>query len=583
MEIREILENSIKTALLSLQIPTLRSEQVDKVQMPQISLEHPEDVTHGDYSTNISMVLAKAVAQNPRELAGKIVAEILERLPKEILKVEVAGPGFINFFLAPEFFISQTKEILKGGKKFGTGKALKGQKVLLEKSAPNLFKPFHVGHFLNLTIGESLSRIFAFSGAKVISVAYPSDVSLGASKAVWAIINKKLQDNLTINVLGECYAYGTKMYDEDEKIKQEIIEINKKINAKESGAVWNVYKNGRNLSLKYFKDITKRLDSKFSSYFYESDAGIIGKKIVEENIGKLFEKSEGAVIFKGEEYGLHTRVFITSQGLPVYEAKDIGLIKMKFKKYNPDVSLVITDVEQKQYFEVIKKVATLIHGSWGEKSAYWQHGRMSFEGGDISSRYGNVPLAEDLIEEVKKRVLQKISSVDKKSFVEAGNTLIEQIALSGLRYSLLRSSPGKNIIFDFDKSISFEGDSGPYLQYSYARAKSILRKAKEQRVKSKIDPSQIKSQFDGASITMLEKLLYRFPEVVERAGKEYSPHYIATYLIELSSSFNNFYANGKIVDKADKNSPYKVALTEAFSIVLKNGLNLLGIQAPEKM
>ena len=572
--IRNILENSIKTALWELKI--------DKSN-PVINLEHPEDLSHGDYSTNIAMVLAKQVAQNPRELAEKIVAEIKERLPKEISKIEVAGPGFINFYLSGEFFVLQNKEILKAGKRFGLNKSLKGKKILVEKSSPNLFKPFHIGHLLNITIGESLTRILSFSGAKVISIAYPSDISLGASKTIWALIDRKLQNKMTINVLGECYVYGTKKYDEDEKAKQEIIEINKKINNKEAGDVWNIYKKGRDLSLKYFKDITARLDSKFAGYFYESEAGVLGKKIVEKYIGKFFEKSEGAVIFKGEEYGLHTRVFITSQNLPVYEAKDIGLISLKFKKYNPDISLVITDVEQKQYFEVIKKVATLIYGDWGEKSMYWQHGRMQFEGGNISSRYGNVPLAEDFIDEVKKGVSKKMASVEKKSSIKGSDELIENITLAGLRYSFLRSSPGKNIIFDFDKSISFEGDSGPYLQYSYARAKSILRKAKEEGVKSKVDPSQIKNAFDGASTTVLEKLLYRFQEIVERAGNEYSPHYIATYLIELASSFNSFYATGKIVDKKDAKSPYKVALTEAFSIVLKNGLNLLGIQAPEKM
>jgi len=575
MEIKEVIIGSIKTALFSLKI--------DDSKIKEIGLEHPEDISHGDYSTNVAMVLSKLVAQNPRELAEKVVAEILERKPKEIEKIEVAGPGFINFYLSKDFFENKTKEIIKLGKKFGKNKSLKGQKILVEKSAPNLFKPFHVGHLLNITIGESLTRIFNFSGSKVIPIAYPSDVSLGASKTVWAIMDKKIEDKMTINALGECYAYGTKRYDEDEKIKKEIIDINKKINAKEFGVIWNVYKKGRDLSLKYFKDITARLESKFSGYIYESDAGVLGKKIVEGYIGKLFEKSEGAVIFKGEDYGLHTRVFITSQGLPVYEAKDIGLIKLKFKKYKPDISLVITDVEQKQYFEVIKKVATLIYGEWGEKSMYWQHGRMHFEGGNISSRYGNVPLAEDLINEVKKKVYEKMNSVEKKSSIKEDDSLVEHIAMSSLRYSFLRSSPGKNIIFDFDKSVSFEGDSGPYLQYSYARAKSILRKAKVEKIKSKVSSSQIKSQFDGSSISILEKLLYRFPEVVERAGEEYSPHYIASYLIEISSAFNNFYGNNKIVDKADLSSPYKVALTEAFSEVLKNGLNLLGIFAPEKM
>ncbi|MBU6371040.1 MAG: arginine--tRNA ligase [Patescibacteria group bacterium] len=542
-----------------------------------IVLEHPADLAHGDYSTNVAMVLAKQLKQNPRELAQKIADEINTNKPKEVTAVEVAGAGFINFRLAPEFFAAMTKEILKQKEKFGRGTGLKGKKILLEKSAPNLFKPFHVGHLLNLSIGESLSRILAASGAKVVPVAYPSDISLGASKAVWAVMQKKLANAMTVDNLGDAYVYGTKMYDEDEAVKRNIDEINKEIYEKKSGSALAVYEKGRDICLAYFKRITKRLGSKFDGYFFESEAGRLGKKIVEKHLGGIFENGEnGAIIFPGEKYGLHTRVFITSAGLPVYEAKDIGLIELKFKKYHPDRSLVITDVEQKQYFEVIKKAATLVFGEWGERSSYWQHGRMHFAGGSISSRYGNVPLAEDLIDMVKGKVSEKMSSVEKKSRVAADDRLVEDIALAGLRYSFLRTGVGKNIIFDFDKSLSFEGDSGPYLQYSYARSRSVLRKAKDEGIKADV---KRKIGEPGA----LEKLLYRFPEIVRRAGEEFAPHHIATYLVELASAWNSFYANNTIADKADAGAPYKVALASAFATVMRNGLDLLAIAAPERM
>ena len=189
--------------------------------------------------------------------------------------------------------------------------------------------------------------------------------------------------------------------------------------------------------------------------------------------------------------------------------------------------------------------------------------------------------AISLLNDIKEKVAEKMSDriMDQKEKDET----IQQIAVGALKYSILKQVNGKDIIFDFDKSISFEGDSGPYLQYSYARAKSILRKAKEEKIPSLFKFWPKAKISDKREITELEKMLYRFPEIVERAGVEYSPHYIATYLIELSSSFNNFYGKGRIVDKADVESPYKVALTESFSIVLKNGLSLLGIQAPEKM
>ena len=154
--------------------------------------------------------------------------------------------------------------------------------------------------------------------------------------------------------------------------------------------------------------------------------------------------------------------------------------------------------------------------------------------------------------------------------------IAEIVAVGALKYSILKQAAGGDIIFDFDKSISFEGDSGPYLQYSYVRAKSVLEKAKDENVKAKIN----KGDSDGS---VLEKMLLRFTEVVERAGREYSPHYLAIYLTELASAFSTFYAEGKIVDKTDAKSPYKIALTQAFSVVMKSGLNLLGIKVPEKM
>lgn len=522
-------------------------------------IEFPGELSHGDFATNAALVAAKAAGMNPLELAEKIVNEL--GIIENVSKIDIAGPGFINFHLSRGYFSGVVSKVDDG---FGKNHSLKNKKILIEKSAPNLFKPFHVGHLLNLSIGESLSRLMRFSGGTVMDVAYPSDISLGVAKAVWAIIDAGIENELTIHALGECYVYGTQKYDEDEKIKERIIEINKKLNAKVEGVEWSVYQKGRELNLAYFKEITTRLGSEFSGYFFESESGAAGKEIVEKNVGDIFEKSDGAIIFPGEKYGLHTRVFLTAAGLAVYETKDIGLLKLKFETYTPDVSLVFTDVEQKQYFEVIKKVAELINPEWAEKSTYWQHGRLRLEGGKISSRYGNVPLAEDLIEKVKEIILEK-----KPGTVFA---VAEQIAQAALKYAFLKSSSGKNVIFDFEQSVSIEGDSGPYLQYSYARAKSVLEKAGD---KNKAPESAPESAPD------FERLLVRFPAIVERAAKEYEPHYVTTYLTELAGAFNSWYAREKII--GSENECYKLALVRAFAQAMKNGLWLLGIEAPEKM
>ncbi len=567
--IRDVLEKSIKTALWSLKI--------EESKVSKINLEHPEELTHGDYSSNIAMVLAKQVSQNPRELAEKIVAEILERKPKELLKAEVAGPGFINFYLSPEFFILQTKEVLKVESKFGLNKNLKGEKTVIEYTDPNPFKEFHIGHLMSNSIGEAIARITEANGAKVIRACYQGDVGLHVAKAIWGM--KNIIGNIKeASDLGKAYMLGSTSYERDERIKREIIEINKEIYNHSNKEVEKLYKSGRKISLKYFESMYKIFGTKFDNYFFESETGDFGKKIVEENIGKIFERGDNnSVIFRGENYGLHTRVFINSEGLPTYEAKELGLAKIKFNKTKYNKSIVITGNEINEYFKVLLKAMSFVFPELAAKTVHLSHGMLRLPDGKMSSRTGDVITAISLLNDVKMKVLEKMDGrgMTKKEKEQVA----EKVAVGALKYSILKQVNGKDIIFDFDKSISFEGDSGPYLQYSYVRARSILRKAKEEKIK-KIDWKKFSNKNE---VLALEKILYRFREVVERAGNEYSPHYIATYLVELASSFNSFYALGKIVDKNEDESSYKVALTEAFSIVIKEGLNLLGIEVPEKM
>ena len=579
--IRQILENSIKTALWSLQI--------DEAKIPQkISLEHPEDFVNGDYSSNIAMVLAKQVSQNPRELAEKIVAEIKERLPKEIEKISVAGPGFVNFYLSKSFSPDSIKDILKTGEKFGKNENLKNQKIVIEYTDPNPFKEFHIGHLMSNSVGEAISRIVEANGANVKRACYQGDVGLHVAKTIWGF-KKAVSENtaplslkdVDISMWGQAYALGATSFEGNEIAKKEIIELNKIIYSGKDKEINKIYDAGRKASLEYFEEIYKILGTKFDAYFFESKTGGFGKKIVEENMEKgIFEKSDGAVIFKGENYGLHTRVFINSEGLPTYEAKELGLSKIKYDKFKYDKSIVITGNEINDYFKVLLKAMGLVFPELASKTVHLSHGMLRLPTGKMSSRTGKVVTAMSLIEKIEDTIKEKMvgRDIEDKEKVK----IAEEVSVASLKYSILKQLTGKDIIFDFDKSISFEGDSGPYLQYSYARATSVLRKAKEEKI-SKAFSLFNKTKISSTEVTELEKMLYIFPEIVERAGEDYAPNHIATYLIQVASAFNGFYAKGKIVDRDDKLSPYKVAVTEAFTIVLKNGLNLLGIKAPEKM
>lgn len=546
--------------------------ELSGVSLGEVVVEHPADLARGDYATPVALLLGKREGRSPREIAEDLAKKLEAADIEEVEKIEVAGAGFLNFFLTRDFFREQIQKATEFSDEWGKNESLRGKKYLVEKSAPNLFKPFHVGHLLNISIGESLSRLFRHSSAEVVDVAYPSDISLGVAKAVWAIMKKGIGENLSINQIGECYVYGTKMYEEDAIAKQEIDTINRELNLQQEGEAWGIYQRGRELNLGYFDQITKRLGSTFAGHFFESDSGRVGKEVVLEHLGDVFEESEGAIIFRGENYGLHTRVFITSQGLPVYEAKDIGLLKQKFEHYDPDLSVVITDVEQREYFQVIKQAASLINKEWAKRSLYWQHGRLRFAEGKISSRLGNVPLAEDLLEQVKQIVSEKIRNPER--FLEDEMRVInEVVAIGALKYAFLRSGSGKNIIFDFEKSVSLEGDSGPYLQYAHARGCSILEKGSAVVFHSNKIPT---------TPWAIERLLYQFEEVVERAAEEFEPHYVATYLLELASAFNSFYAVERIIDDEEFGA-YKLALTKAFTVTMKNGLYLLGIEAPTKM
>ncbi|MFM2357595.1 MAG: hypothetical protein RJA61_332 [Candidatus Parcubacteria bacterium] len=571
MNIKEKLQQVIKQALQKLGIESAG-----------ISLEFPETLLHGDFSTNIALIEAKKLGKNPKELAEEIKSHLETGSLSEVEKVEIAGPGFINFTLKKEFFAEEIKNILKLDIDYGRSKKLKGQKTIVEYTDPNPFKEFHIGHLMSNTIGETLSRIIEWNGAEVRRACYQGDVGLHVAKALWGIerIKDTKEKNKTeeVKFLGEAYAYGSDQYEQSDDVKKEIQEINKKVFDRTDEKINTLYDWGRKVSLECFEGIYAKLGTKFDFYFFESETGKFGKKVVEENVGKVFEKGDkGAVVFKGENFDskLHTRVFINSEGLPTYEAKELGLAKTKFETYPYERSVVITGNEVNDYFKVLLCALKQIFPDLAEKTVHKSHGMLRLPSGKMSSRKGNVITGEDLISQVEDLVKEKIADRDLDEDIK--KEIAEQVAVGAIKYSILRQSIGRNIIFDFEKSLSFEGDSGPYLQYAHTRANAVLLKAKDVGMAVKTD---VPTEWNTS---VLERMLSRFSDVVERAGEEYAPQYIVTYLTELASVFNAWYAQEKIVDESNPASPYKLALTSAFKVVMKNGLTILGIKTPERM
>ena len=447
---------------------------------------------------------------------------------------------------------------------------------MVEYTDPNPFKVFHIGHLMTNIIGESLSRVCAFSGGEVRRANYQGDVGLHVAKTLWAVEEKGF-DVGSVEELGKAYTYGSAQYEENETATQGIIAMNKRIYAKDPG-VMAVYTKGRETSLAHFEELYKILGTHFDFYFFESEVWEQGKALVEQGFEKgIFEKSDGAVVFPGEKHGLHTRVFLNSAGLPTYEAKELALAKCKFDRYPYNASVIVTANELVGYAPVLLKAMSFVYPDLAQKTRFVLHGLLSLTTGKMSSRKGNVITGESLLNdsialaESKMKYDEGISEEEKKKIATT-------VGVAALKYAILKQAIGKNIIYDTEKSFSFEGDSGPYLQYACVRAQAVLAKADVENEASLLDVGRPKDE----EVSLVERLLYQFPDVVVRSLEEYEPHHILTYLTELAGAFNNYYASTHILGEGDKTA-YRLALTHAVVITLKNGLYLLGMETPERM
>ncbi|KXJ99862.1 MAG: Arginine--tRNA ligase [Parcubacteria bacterium OLB19] len=536
------------------------------------AVEHPAELTHGDYATNVAMVVAKRKGEAPRQVAEQLVAALQDQI-EYVEKIEIAGPGFINFFLSRDFFASEVARVKTLSDAWGRNDNEIGQLVMMEYTSPNLFKPLHIGNLVGNIIGESISRLFEFSGAEVKRINYPSDIGLTVAKGVWGL-KKQGGDPDDIVALGKAYVFGNEAYENVEEAKKDIDDLNKVLYEGSNEELNEIRRIGIATSLRRLAELCGVLGTKFDLQFFESEVSVLGKDTVLQHVGDVFKESEGAIVYEGEKVGLHTRVFLNSKGLPTYEAKDLGNFLTKQKTY-PDwtKSIIITGNEQREYFQVLFAVIKELFTDVTQKDLeHISTGFLTLTTGKMSSRKGNVLTGESLLAEIQNEARIKAENT-RTDDVEA---MTEMVAVAALKYQILRQNPGSNIIFDKEKSLSFEGDSGPYLQYTYARINSVLEKAKQAGL-------ELNTNTYPDAPYEIEKIIYRFPEVIEEALVDRAPHKVVGYLTELAGEFNSFYAHEKIADKEDINAPYKIAIAEAVKTTLENGLWILGIKAPERM
>ena len=552
------------------------------VESPDVELEHPAELEHGDFATNAAMKYGKQLERNPQEFAQVLVEKLSENKPKGVKKIEVAGPGFINFHLSRDFLAKSIKDIDVHDTEFGRNETWSGKQVMVEYTDPNPFKELHAGHLMANAIGEAIARLYEWNGASVVRTCYPGDVGPHVAKAIYGMLQRKDEmpnDDAPlakkVQFLGEAYVEGSRAYDEKSEAKERIDEINKAVYERSENEVMKLYHWGRQVSLDHFEEIYKKLGTSFDQYYFESEVFERGKKIVQDGVEQgVFEQSEGAVVYRGEKHGLHTRVFINSNGLPTYEAKDLGLAFTKFQDYELDESVIVTADEQSSYFQVLFKALEELQSEYANKSLHIPHGMLQTPEGKMSSRKGTVLGGGTVLEDAEQHAKEKIKESDRE--LEDPDKLATQEGVGAVKYAVLKQTPGKNVVFDLDEALSLEGDSGPYLQYTHTRCVSVLAQGKELGLTP--DASN-----PPAEAYELERLLYRFPEVVASAFEDKAPQQLVTYLTDIAGRFNTFYGSERIADTDDEYAPYKLALTEAVRVVLRNGLDILGISAPDRM
>lgn len=536
-----------------------------------VVLTRPEP-KFGDFATNVALQLAKPLGKNPREIAEAIVAKLSDH--EDIREVSVAGPGFINLRLSDAAAIRGIYARPKT--------PYAGQNIVFEYSCPNAFKELHTGHLYQTVYGDIVSRLLLVGGAQLTRTSFGGDVGLHVAKCLWGMrqeLGGERPDQLAeisddamerARWISQCYVRGAKSYEDDETAKQDIDELNKTIygyhdSGDRDSPLAQVYWTTRQWSFEYFDAFYDLIQVEKLHYYPESETAPVGLKVVREQLaaGKLTE-SDGAVVYQGDESKhLHTRVFITSKGLPTYETKDIGVIWMEKDQYNFDHRYLLTGNDQREYMRVVFAAAEDFRPELIGTMTHMMNGTVRFgDGSKMSSRLGNVSRAIDVVDVVRQKVDELVADPSHRG----------DVTLGAVKYAFAKYRLGGDINFDLEETVSLHGNSGPYLQYAHARARSVLAKSSAQFVM----PSQLYDE-DRA----LVRKLGEYHEIIDLAVRELAPHHICNYLFELAQEFNRYYEKNQVIGSDIE--AHRLSLVALYADILKAGLAILGIDAPDKM
>ena len=545
-------------------------------------IETPKDTKNGDYSFPCFR-LAKELKKAPPVIANEIKEGIEKELQEinEIEKIEVVG-GYLNFFINKTILAEEVLKEVSNNENIGKSEVGKGKNVVIDYSSPNIAKPFHIGHLRTTLIGNSLYRTYKYLGYNTTGVNHLGDYGTQFGKMIEAYKMWGNEYNLEedpINKMMDMYVRINSLCKEDEKVLEKCRENFRLLEAGDKYCVdlWNRFKD---LSMIEFNKIYDILNVSFDSYkgeaFYADKTDEVIKTLEEK--GKITE-SEGARIVDLEDVGISTPCIIQkANGSSIYATRDLAAIMYRAKTYDFDKCLYVTGYEQnlhfKQIFEVAKYLVDEKHAKGLEHVSY---GMVSLPTGRMSTRLGNVVKIEDLIngtiEKAQEIILEKNPDLENKEEVA------KKVGIGAIIFNTLSTVTTKDQIFDWNTALNFQGETGPYIQYTYVRTKSVLEKAGSI---PNFGDIKIENLTDEYSLEIL-KLIYNFEEILVQVTDKNEPSILSRYLIDLAKAYSGFYNENKIIveDKDVQNA--RVYLTYAVRNVLKQGVSLLGIEMPEKM
>lgn len=563
---RQVIAGIIKRALKKVDV-NISEDEIEKF------VEIPPSAEMGDYAFPC-FFLAGKLKQDPKEIALFLRKDIGNS--EEFKDIQTAG-AYINFFVdRKKLALSLVKEILSNDN-FGKLKS-KPEEIMIEFSQPNTHKAFHVGHIRGTSLGESLSRILEFCGQKVVRANYSGDTGMHIAKWIWCYKKYHSREKLKNDEswIASIYVDAVKRLTRNEKLQKEVDEINQKMDSREDKKINELWNKTRKLSIDSWKKIYSELDTKFDVHYFESEVEQRGKEIAQDLVKrKVAIISEGATIMDLKKYNLGVWVLLRKDGTVLYSAKDLALAEKKFKDF-PKLSKSITTLgdEQDLHFKQLRKTLELAKVDYANKVEHLPFGMVRLPTGKMSSRTGDNILYSDFIEEVtdhtKKEIKKRNSKISKTELEKRGL----KVAIAGIKYSMLKQNPSKIIVFNKEEALKSEGDTGPYLLYSYARAKSILKKTKKRESKLEL------KELDAKEIELVKKLS-QFNETIENAYKNLNPSVIANYSYQLSQIFNEFYHECPVI--GSEKEKFRILLVEGFSKILKTSLNILGIETLEEM